>query len=75
VYGNKEISLDHIEPVVDPHLGFVDWNNYIERLFCEASGFQVLCKTCHSAKSKRENEIRRLTKKAATTKKETKKKK
>lgn len=69
IYGPKEISLDHIHPVVDPHKGFIDWNNYIERLFCDVDGYQVLCKMCHSVKSKRENEIRRLAKKKESKKK------
>lgn len=69
LFGPKQISLDHIKPVVDPHKGFIDWNNYIERLFCEEDGFQVLCKTCHSAKSKHENAIRRIVKKEKTKKK------
>lgn len=74
IYGRKEISLDHIDPVVDPHKGFETFDTYIQRLFCPAEKWQVLCDTCHGAKSKRENEIRRLAK-AAAKKKESKKKK
>lgn len=57
-FGPKEIQLDHIKPVVDEETGFVDWDTYIERLFCSADGFQVLCKTCHDAKTFLEKEIR-----------------
>lgn len=57
-FGPKQIQLDHILPVVDPHVGFHDWNSYIDRLFCGTAGFQVLCKPCHSAKSFFENNIR-----------------
>lgn len=50
-----EIQVDHRKPVVDPKIGFVDWNTYIERLFCKKSNLQVLCKVCHKEKTKKEN--------------------
>jgi len=40
------IELNHIEPVVG-YEGFVDYNTYIERLFCKAEGFNALCRECH----------------------------
>lgn len=58
IFGPKEIQLDHIEPVVGYEDGFIDWNNYLERLFCAEEGFQVLCKPCHEAKTFLENQIR-----------------
>jgi 5-methylcytosine-specific restriction endonuclease McrA len=54
----KEIHVDHIDPVIEPSVGFVDWNTYIDRLFPKLSGFQVLCKACHKIKSDIEDEIR-----------------
>jgi len=56
--------LDHIEPVIEPSKGWIDWNTYMDRLFCEESGFQVLCKPCHSTKTKQDTEIRTKAKKA-----------
>lgn len=53
-YTNKDIEVDHIVPVVDPVVGFVDWNTYIERLFCERSNYQAICKPCHRIKTKEE---------------------
>ena len=50
------IQVDHISPVVDPDIGFVNWDTFIERLFCEADNLQVLCKGCHKVKSKEERE-------------------
>ena len=44
-------AVDHISPVVEPSVGFVDWNTYIERMFIEAEGYQVLCHNCHAAKT------------------------
>ena len=59
IYGNKQISLDHIEPVVDPKAGWAGFEEYIGRLFCAVEGFQVLCSGCHDRKTKREKEIRK----------------
>lgn len=51
----KDIQLDHKLPVIDPSTGFVDWNQYIDRLFCDVDGYQVLCKPCHTQKTVAEN--------------------
>ena len=50
----KEVQVDHIIPVVDPEKGFVSWNTFIKRLFVEEDKLQVLCKECHSRKTKEE---------------------
>jgi 5-methylcytosine-specific restriction endonuclease McrA len=55
-FTSKDIEVDHIKPVVDPKVGFVDWNTYIERMFCPKSNYQVLCTTCHKAKTKQEKQ-------------------
>jgi hypothetical protein len=51
--------VDHIDPVVSVEHGFEGWNVYIERMFCEADGYQVLCKTCHSIKTANERKARK----------------
>lgn len=53
----KNIVADHIKPVIDPAVGFVDWNTVIDRMFCERDGFQALCHHCHSIKTQEEREI------------------
>lgn len=58
IFGNKEIALDHVVPVVGSD-GFEDWNNYIARLFCDEDGFQVLCHSCHTIKTNEENTERK----------------
>ena len=58
----SDIQLDHILSVI-PLEGWQSWDSFIERLFCDASGYSVLCKTCHSAKTMQENHIRRENKK------------
>lgn len=45
------VYVDHIEPVIDPAVGFYNWDSVIERLFVEDEGLQVLCKSCHDAKT------------------------
>lgn len=66
LFGPKEINVDHIYPVVDEEDGFLDWNTYIDRLFCAVEGYQVLCKTCHGAKTFLEQEIRKQVKREKT---------
>lgn len=61
-FGPKDIQLDHIKPVIDPHFGFTDWNSYIERLFCSENGFQTLCVSCHKYKTFQEDEVRKMVK-------------
>ena len=56
-------AVDHINPVVDPAVGFVDWNTYINRMFLEEKGYQVLCHACHGIKTRDERELRTITRK------------
>lgn len=63
IVGRKEIKMDHVLPVVDPAVGFVDWNTYIPRMYPLEDGFQPLCKTCHDAKTLVENAGRKRKKK------------
>jgi hypothetical protein len=39
---------------VDPKKGFVGWDVYIDRMFCEIENLQVLCKPCHKIKTDQE---------------------
>jgi 5-methylcytosine-specific restriction endonuclease McrA len=50
-----EGSIDHIKPVISTSDGFVDWNEYIERLFCDPSNLSFICKQCHDNKTSIEN--------------------
>lgn len=53
----KNIQVDHIEPVVDPEVGFQSWDVFISRLFCDVDNLAVLCKTCHEKKTNEEKSI------------------
>lgn len=53
-----DVQVDHIHPVVDPVRGFLSWDIYIDRIFCEVHGLQVLCKPCHKVKTDKEKGAR-----------------
>ena len=53
----KNICADHIHPIVDPSVGFVDFNTWIDRGFIEAEGFQALCWQCHTDKTNEERAV------------------
>lgn len=53
----KNVSVDHIKPIVDPELGFTTWDDFINGLFCEEDNLQLLCKACHDSKSNQEKSI------------------
>lgn len=71
VVGRKDITLDHIHPVVSLS-GFSTWDDYIERMYCDVDGFQAICASCHDNKTALEREIRvekRKEKKTLTSRK------
>ncbi|MNQ21495.1 HNH endonuclease [compost metagenome] len=53
----KNLFVDHITPIVDPAVGFTTWDECIERMFCDSDNLQLLCKDCHTIKSREEIEI------------------
>jgi 5-methylcytosine-specific restriction endonuclease McrA len=53
----KNALVDHIEPIIDPAVGWVSWDETINRMFCEADNLQVLCYECHKKKSDEEKAI------------------
>jgi len=63
-FPRKQVVRDHIDPVIDPKVGFPvlpngedDWNSYLKRMF--TPGIQMLCKECHAIKTGKENKVRR----------------
>jgi hypothetical protein len=59
----KEFQMDHIDPVVDPLVGWQGLDSFAERLLCEPEGYWRICKTCHKNKTLVENQIRKENKK------------
>ena len=53
----QNIFIDHIDPVVDPAVGFTTWDDFIERMYCEKDNLQLLCRACHDLKSSEERAI------------------
>lgn len=67
LFPQKEMRVDHRDPVVPinhdwperPHawLGY-DWNELLQRLYCELDGLLAICKGCHDIKSAEERQLR-----------------
>ena len=64
-YRKENALKDHIDPIVDPKTGFVDWNTYIERSYSEIENYQILCSACHEKKTAEERAIRTEVKRKA----------
>ena len=52
-YPAKEVQVDHIKPCGSLNKAS-DLEGFVSRLSCESSDLQVLCKTCHQAKTNEE---------------------
>ena len=46
-----------VEPITDPAVGFTNWHDYVENMFCEVDNLQVLCLACHKIKCQEETDI------------------
>jgi 5-methylcytosine-specific restriction endonuclease McrA len=55
---SNDVQVDHTSPVVEPSKGFISWDVYVDRLFCEKDNLQVLCLNCHKKKSATEKLLR-----------------
>lgn len=49
-YPDKEIQIDHINPVGSLQCGD-DLKEFVDRLFCEEDGLQSICTNCHNSKT------------------------
>lgn len=58
--GSTKISVDHKIPVVSVEEGFVDWNEFISRLYCGKENLQVICDDCHKRKTNFERFLRQF---------------
>lgn len=69
IVGPNDFNVDHIIPVDDVNTGFTTWDSYIDRLLCEPSNLQLLCTTCHDAKTLQETFLRASNRKSKKNKK------
>jgi hypothetical protein len=59
---STKISVDHIDPVISIESGFVDWNEFVTRLWCSKENLQRICDDCHQKKTNNERFQRQLKK-------------
>lgn len=60
IFKLREIEVDHINPKVDPAVGWQDVMTFAARLNCPADQLQVLCEdNCHAKKTQNENKTRK----------------
>jgi len=57
-FGSSQVEVDHIVPAGSLKT-FDDLPAFVERMFCEAEGFQILCKECHQVKTNAEKDERK----------------
>ena len=58
LFPQNKMHADHIDPVVDPAVGFTTWDEYVRRMFVEVDGYQAICHDCHKLKIAKERVIR-----------------
>jgi 5-methylcytosine-specific restriction endonuclease McrA len=51
-----QMDRDHIEPVIDPAVGFQSWDEVVRRMYRE-DNWQALCKPCHKKKTAAERKV------------------
>lgn len=54
-FADKYVNVDHIVPAGTLTCSS-DLPSFVDRLFCEVDGLQVLCIDCHNSKTKKEND-------------------
>ena len=59
------MEVDHVEPLIplNSSLDEMDWNEVVDRLWCDISNLNPVCKPCHHGKSALETKERKRLKK------------
>jgi hypothetical protein len=56
----NKLQIDHVEPVVDPVMGWQGYEVFITRMFPDPSiGLRGLCPTCHTKLTEAQNIVRK----------------
>lgn len=65
-----QMQVDHIEPLIRPGevLEGLEWDEVVNRLWCDESNLRAVCVPCHKVKSATENKERRRLKKEGNKK-------
>lgn len=52
----RNVFIDHIDPICEPSKSYYDYtlDELLDRINCDPSNLQVVCKQCHDIKSKKE---------------------
>lgn len=60
-FSSKEIEVDHIQPVIDIDKTRSDYTiqEIFDRINCDISNLQLICKKCHEDKTKKEKQDRK----------------
>jgi len=58
-YRKENAVIDHINPVIDPVVGFVSWDEVVKRMYVEVDDYQILDDACHSKKTAEERVVRK----------------
>lgn len=64
------LEIDHIQPIVpvDKSLESMDWNELVDKIWCEPENLKAVCKECHRSKTKSETKERAMHKRALKAK-------
>lgn len=52
--GSTKVTVDHILPVISVEDGFINWDTFVDRLYCGKDNLQVICDDCHQVKTNAE---------------------
>lgn len=53
----NNVVVDHIDPIINPKIGFVSWGEVVDRMFVEEEGLAAVCRSCHDEKTTEERNI------------------
>lgn len=64
------IEVDHIIPIIPIDRSFLEMSldEVVDRIWCEPTNLQAICKPCHNEKTKQERDARKKSKKGKTKK-------